>query len=274
MSSRARSWRTARRGAGDWASPGSGAMEASAPSRRISRSRRQRPHRRRRDRGRLRTRLCAALERHDAVLGENREGQLGNGTTTNPGTAQPVAVSGITGATAVATGAYHTCGVLGNGTVRCWGRNDQGQLGNGTCHQFVHARAGQRPHRRRRGERRRRSHVCRADEWHGAVLGGERSSARSATARPATRTTPVQVVGISNAVDVSLGWRHSCARLGNGAVRCWGENAVRPARQRKHRECDDAGAGQRNQRRRRRHRRVVAPQLRAGSGRLGCGAGA
>ncbi len=64
--------------------------------------------------------------------GENREGQLGNGTTANPGTAQPVAVSGITGATAVATGAYHTCAVLGNGTVRCWGRNDQGQLGNGT----------------------------------------------------------------------------------------------------------------------------------------------
>ena len=64
--------------------------------------------------------------------GENREGQLGNGTTANPGTAQPVTVSGITGATAFTTGAYHTCAVLGNGTVRCWGRNGQGQLGNGT----------------------------------------------------------------------------------------------------------------------------------------------
>ena len=64
--------------------------------------------------------------------GENIEGQLGNGTTANPGTAQPVAVSGITGAGAITTGAYHTCALLGNGTLRCWGRNSQGQLGNGT----------------------------------------------------------------------------------------------------------------------------------------------
>src|SRR6185503_12507444 len=64
--------------------------------------------------------------------GGNSEGELGNGTITNPGTAQPVVVSGISGASAIATGAYHTCALLANGTLRCWGRNGQGQLGDGT----------------------------------------------------------------------------------------------------------------------------------------------
>src|SRR2546428_1957591 len=69
--------------------------------------------------------------------GENVEGQLGNGTTANPstgppGSSVPVAVSGITGAASITTGAYHTCVLLGDGTVRCWGRNGQGQLGDGT----------------------------------------------------------------------------------------------------------------------------------------------
>jgi alpha-tubulin suppressor-like RCC1 family protein len=156
--------------------------------------------------------------------GENREGQLGNGTTAIPGTPQPVAVSGITGATAFTTGAYHSCALLGNGTVRCWGRN-QGQLGNGTytssstpvavtgITNAVAVSGGG-------------AHTC-------AVLGdgtvrcwGENEFGALGNGTTVTSTTPVQVVGVSGAVDVSAGWRHTCALLGDGTVRCWGQNTT------------------------------------------------
>ena len=63
--------------------------------------------------------------------GSNVYGQLGD-PSTHPGSTVPVAVSGITGAAAITTGADHACALLGDGTLRCWGKNDTGQLGDGT----------------------------------------------------------------------------------------------------------------------------------------------
>src|SRR5580704_3394379 len=33
----------------------------------------------------------------------------------------------------IASGDFHTCAVRGDGSVRCWGRNAEGQLGDGTA---------------------------------------------------------------------------------------------------------------------------------------------
>jgi alpha-tubulin suppressor-like RCC1 family protein len=61
--------------------------------------------------------------------GDNDNGELGNGSTL-PSSSTPVAVSGLSGVTAIAAGDYHDLAVLSNGTVDGWGYNDAGQLGN------------------------------------------------------------------------------------------------------------------------------------------------
>jgi len=66
--------------------------------------------------------------------GRNESGQLGDGTTANRVT--PVAVSGLSGATALAVGGAHTCALLPTGTAQCWGRNESGRLGDGTSGGF------------------------------------------------------------------------------------------------------------------------------------------
>ena len=62
--------------------------------------------------------------------GYNNYGELGNGTITD--SLVPVAVSGVTPATAITAGGFHSCALLSGGTVKCWGYNSYGQLGDGT----------------------------------------------------------------------------------------------------------------------------------------------
>ncbi len=49
-----------------------------------------------------------------------------------PCSTTPVAVSGLTGATAISAGYARACARLSGGTVTCWGVNDYGALGDGT----------------------------------------------------------------------------------------------------------------------------------------------
>jgi alpha-tubulin suppressor-like RCC1 family protein len=65
--------------------------------------------------------------------GDNQFGQLGKGTTAPNGAPVPASgpVSGISGATEVGVGNYSLCALLG-GTIKCWGWNVAGQLGDGT----------------------------------------------------------------------------------------------------------------------------------------------
>jgi alpha-tubulin suppressor-like RCC1 family protein len=61
--------------------------------------------------------------------GDNSNGQLGAGRTEERVDA-PVRVPGIEGAVGLAAGLFHTCVVLGDGRVTCWGWNADGQTGS------------------------------------------------------------------------------------------------------------------------------------------------
>ncbi len=75
---------------------------------------------------------CAATATEARCWGTGGQGELGNGSTTTATALTPVVVSGLAGAKAFAGGLNHVCAITNGGTVKCWGRNDLGQLGDGT----------------------------------------------------------------------------------------------------------------------------------------------
>jgi alpha-tubulin suppressor-like RCC1 family protein len=76
---------------------------------------------------------CALTEHHAVECwGDDEFGQLGDGKH-GVGRRIPRAVEAVAGgAVAIAAGGHHTCAVKHNGAVGCWGRNDYGELGDGT----------------------------------------------------------------------------------------------------------------------------------------------
>ena len=61
--------------------------------------------------------------------GDNRWGELGDGTTTER--REPVAVKRLKGdIEQIVAGQHHTCAIV-DGGARCWGHGSYGQLGDG-----------------------------------------------------------------------------------------------------------------------------------------------
>jgi alpha-tubulin suppressor-like RCC1 family protein len=75
---------------------------------------------------------CVLTNQHGVrCWGDNFYGQLGDGTTTRP--EAPVAVSGLAnGVIALEAGRDHNCATTAGGRLVCWGRNGDGQVGDGT----------------------------------------------------------------------------------------------------------------------------------------------
>jgi alpha-tubulin suppressor-like RCC1 family protein len=183
---------------------------------------------------------CTVLDdRTIKCWGNNDTGQLGDGVDRrSTRSSVPVTVVGVSNATAVSAGGDHTCALLVDTTVACWGWNDLGTLGNdgstgavfsgtrGVNNVFtgtpvpvlnlagvISVSAGD-------------SHSCavlagggvKCWGWdvYGQLGNGDVSSSGS--------FIPVDVVGITDAVSVSAGWASTCARLAGGDVKCWGWN--------------------------------------------------
>jgi len=175
--------------------------------------------------------------------GFNRDGELGQGSTTPDGCQcilTPTDVPGLTsGVRAISANSEDTCAITGTGGVKCWGVNDYGQLGTGTatltgCHclpspvdvsgltsGIARVSVGA-------------SHSCAVTVSGGAKcwgsdfffeLGDGKTSEPGVCLSSRCSTVPVDVVGLSSGVSsVAAGGSHSCALTTSGGVKCWGDD--------------------------------------------------
>jgi alpha-tubulin suppressor-like RCC1 family protein len=163
--------------------------------------------------------------------GANASGQLGNGANTDSST--PVQVSVITGAAAntqatqVVTGSNHSCALLVNRNVKCWGANNVKQLGtpastvvNSNTPVDVPDLANDVRQLASGGE-----HTCAIRANGDVICWGSDSYGELGDGTIAAFKGTVAVDNLAgNAKEVTTGISHSCALLTNGSVRCWGAN--------------------------------------------------
>ena len=209
--------------------------------------------------------------------GDNTYGQLGDGTTTNHFT--PVTAVGLTDVVQVSTSGLFTCVLHGDGTVKCWGTNGVGMLGSGIVggtsltpspvlrapgvplDRVLEITSGSAHTCARRddatvwcwgyngqgqlGDGTTTSHAfatqtlsiptpvsiaagynftCMATNGNGSVLCWGYGDSIAIPGAALFQSTPLAMPNLVGAVEVGAGQEHTCARILNGTVRCWGSN--------------------------------------------------
>jgi len=156
--------------------------------------------------------------------GYNYFGQLGDSSTTQHN--MPADVAGLsTGVIAIEAGNGDTCALISTGAVKCWGRNDSGQLGDSSNIQRtapvdvvglsggVSAIAV--------GV----AHVCALTNAGLLKCWGNNVAGQLGDNTTIYRNAPVDVLGLSSVLAaVAAGGAHTCVVTSAGAVKCWGRN--------------------------------------------------
>jgi alpha-tubulin suppressor-like RCC1 family protein len=138
--------------------------------------------------------------------------------------------------TQISAGSYHGCALSTSGGVKCWGRNDRGQLGDNSNSDRpiavdvkgvggvgllsgIAAIAGGGNIIQGTG------HTCALTTGGGVKCWGSNQNGQLGDNSTSDSFTPVDVVGMSTGVvAISLGSSHTCALTAGGGMKCWGNN--------------------------------------------------
>ena len=173
--------------------------------------------------------------------GNNQYGQLGYRHINHIGDTEPVTSMGHvnlgTQAMRITAGANHTCALLTNSKVRCWGHNNNGQLGYGHTNnigdddepssvdvqvgapvQDIFARGNQTCALLLSGKVR-----CWGTNTYGQLGYSNGGSAIGDNEHPSS-VGDVNLGG--TVIQLATGHLHTCALMDTGAVKCWGYNAT------------------------------------------------
>jgi regulator of chromosome condensation (RCC1) repeat-containing protein/Regulator of Chromosome Condensation (RCC1) repeat protein len=166
----------------------------------------------------VRTAAGAAL-----CWGYNDIGMVGDGTRIDR--RSPVQVTGLGSNVADVQAVWdHSCALTNGGSVKCWGHNGDGELGDGTLIrrlepvQVTGLNSGVQQ-------------ISLGFDSGCALLNtgaircwGYNGNGQLGDGTRTTRKTSVKVDNISDAVQISAGWDHTCAVLSGGGLQCWGGN--------------------------------------------------
>jgi alpha-tubulin suppressor-like RCC1 family protein len=168
---------------------------------------------------------CTAISGCRTDAGSKNDKTAPSGSPGGPPTTTPfaLATAPARGAKALFTGEKHACAVLVDGSVRCWGENLGGELGDGT-----------------RLDRTAPVTVKGIDQPSELVLGSHFScalvkgavscwgdGAKFDTKLEIDEKAPVdppRPIAIQDVTHIAGGTNHICALLASGGVQCWGSN--------------------------------------------------
>jgi alpha-tubulin suppressor-like RCC1 family protein len=176
-----------------------------------------------------------------ACWGANADGQLGDGTTTDRSMPMPVAPpAGMASVTfdAVTAGAGHTCAHLATNDLVCWGRNADGQLGDGDQKPSalpVPVMLGGKELTPAARVAAGGAHSCGLDTSGNVWCWGSNASGQVSSGDTNDVVVPTSMRRFQDAIDVAAGGAHTClvaplepqptsSSLQNHLVFCWGAN--------------------------------------------------
>jgi len=174
--------------------------------------------------------------RDDATVwcwGWNFNYQLARSITSPAYSSTPIQVplGRVSGAQSVAAGDGHTCALLANSQVKCWGAGDYGQLGDGASLDAMNPVSVMEsrgfdgaPFEDVEAIAAGRSHTCALKTGGTVWCWGDNRSSQIGLPESVGQNTPRMVSQLDSVVAISAGWDTTCALLSDTSVKCWGSN--------------------------------------------------